>query len=260
MLSKPKPYIIANWKMHGSSQSIEALLGECEKHPSLLSGVVDVVLLPPFPYLQQVRSHLTRLGSIKLGAQDASLHRSGAYTGEVSPWMLEDCGCRYVLVGHSERREYHAETNTIVAAKFLQIKAAGCIPILCVGESEGAREKGRAYAVIESQLQAVVEASKEGARVFKDTILAYEPLWAIGTGKAATPNQVQVIHHKIRAYIRHLEVDIAKQLPLLYGGSVKPDNAAALFAMPDIDGGLIGGASLIAEQFLEIIRLCTTCY
>ncbi len=245
--------------MHGSIQSIDALLRELGHHTALLSEKVQVVLLPPFPYLQQVRAHLSD-DPTQFGAQNCSVHLKGAYTGDVSLLMLEDCGCRYVLLGHSERRQYHRETSSVVAEKFIATKQAGMIPILCVGEDRAQRDKGQTDTVIRDQLDAVIEAAGGDVTVFKQAIVAYEPLWAIGTGTPASPEIAQSVHAAIRAYLAEMSLDTAQGLPLLYGGSVKPDNALALFAMPDIDGGLVGGASLVAEQFLEIIRLCTACY
>jgi triosephosphate isomerase len=216
--------------MHGSRASIAALLDALvSENPS------SCAVCPPFPYLGQVAERL-RGSRIAWGAQNVSEHAQGAFTGEVAASMLAEFGCRYAIVGHSERRQLYRETDAQVAAKFAAVRAAGMIPILCVGETLQEREAGRTEEVVARQL---------GAVDFKDGVLAYEPVWAIGTGRNATPEQAQAVH----AFLR-------KKVPaatlILYGGSVKPQNAAAIFAMPDVDGGLIGGASLVAKDFLAI--------
>ncbi len=228
--------VAGNWKMHGSRASIAALLDELVKaNPS------GCAVCAPFPYLAQVAERL-RGTRIAWGAQNVSEHAQGAYTGEVSAAMLADLGCRYVIVGHSERRQLYGETDALAAAKFAAVKAAGMTPILCVGETLKERDAGRTEAVVAQQLDAVLEKNS-----FENSVLAYEPVWAIGTGRNATPEQAQAVH----AFLR-------KKLPqgtsILYGGSVKPQNAAAIFAMPDVDGGLIGGASLVAGDFLNIVK------
>jgi triosephosphate isomerase len=229
--------VAGNWKMHGSRASIAALLDALvEAKPG--SGCA---VCPPFPYLAQVAERL-RGSTVAWGAQNVSEHAQGAYTGEVSASMLAEFGCRYVIVGHSERRQLYRETDAQVAAKFAAVKAAGMTPILCVGETLEERDAGRTEAIVERQLAAVD---------FKEGVLAYEPVWAIGTGRNATPDQAQAVH----AFLRK-RVD--EETPILYGGSVKPQNAAAIFAMPDVDGGLIGGASLVAKDFLDIVKATTT--
>jgi triosephosphate isomerase len=222
--------VAGNWKMHGSRASIAALLDALvSENPS------SCAVCPPFPYLGLVAEQLNR-SRIAWGAQNVSEHAQGAFTGEVGAAMLAEFGCRYAIVGHSERRQLYRETDAQVAAKFAAVRAAGMIPILCVGETLQEREAGRTEEVVARQL---------GAVDFKDGVLAYEPVWAIGTGRNATPEQAQAVH----AFLR-------KKVPaatlILYGGSVKPQNAAAIFAMPDVDGGLIGGASLVAKDFLAI--------
>ncbi|OBS10342.1 triose-phosphate isomerase [Acidihalobacter prosperus] len=242
-----QPMVAGNWKLNGSRKMVHELLGD------LLSGLSDghaaeVAICPPYVYLHEAMTRLE--GSrVALGAQDVSAEDEGAYTGEVSAPMLSDVGCRYVIVGHSERRSLYHETDEIVAHKFQAVNRAGLCPILCVGESLEERNAGVTEAVVARQLDAVVELL--GAETVSRAVIAYEPVWAIGTGLTASPEQAQAVH----AYIRgRLAAAGAKpdQTRLLYGGSVKPDNAAELFAMPDIDGGLIGGASLQAEAFLAI--------
>ncbi len=226
--------------MNGSRVSTGALLD------ALVRGLdgetaAEVALCPPFPYLAQLQERLAGT-PIGWGAQNVSEHPSGAYTGEVSAAMLKDFGCRYVIVGHSERRQIYGERDDQVAAQFAAAKAAGLTPILCVGETLQEREAGHTEDVVARQLDAVRKKT-----VFENAVLAYEPVWAIGTGRNATPEQAQAVH----AFLR-------KSLPgetrILYGGSVKAQNARALFAMPDVDGGLIGGAALVAHEFIEIVR------
>lgn len=234
--------VAGNWKMHGSRAANARLLD------GILAGAANVecAVCVPFPYLEQVS---TRLAGTPLawGAQDLSAHAQGAYTGEVSAAMLAEFGCRYVLVGHSERRQQHAETDALVAAKFVASQAADLVPILCVGETLAERDAGQTEAVVGRQLQAVVAAA--GAASFERAVLAYEPVWAIGTGRTATPEQAQAVHAFLRG---RLEPKLAGALRILYGGSVKAANAKSLFAMPDVDGGLIGGAALVAEEFTAI--------
>ena len=228
--------VAGNWKMHGSRASIAALLDALVK-----AGPRNCAVCSPFPYLAQVADRL-RGSPIPWGAQNVSEHAQGAYTGEVSAAMLAEFGCRYVIVGHSERRQIYGETDQQVAAKFAAVKAAGMTPILCVGETLQEREAGRTEEVVARQLAPVQ---------FKDAVLAYEPVWAIGTGRNATPEQAQAVH----AFLRR---KVSSETPILYGGSVKPQNAAAIFAMPDVDGGLIGGASLVAKDFLQIVEAANT--
>ncbi len=225
--------------MNGGRAANAALLDALVR--GLAGETVEVAVFPPFPYLAQVEERL-RATPIAWGAQNVSEHASGAYTGEVSAAMLKEFGCRYVIVGHSERRQLYGERDEQVAAKFAAAKAAGLTPILCVGETLQEREGGRTEEVVARQLDAVTKKTP-----FENAVLAYEPVWAIGTGRNATPEQAQAVH----AFLR-------KSLPgetrILYGGSVKAQNARALFAMPDVDGGLIGGASLVADEFIEIVR------
>ena len=234
------PLVAGNWKMHGSRASIAALLDVLvENNPSGCAVCV------PFPYLGQVAERL-RGSPIAWGAQNVSEHVQGAYTGEVSAAMLAEFGCRYVIVGHSERRQLYGETDAQAAAKFAAVKAAGMTPILCVGETLQERDAGKTEEVVGRQLGKVLEKNS-----FENSILAYEPVWAIGTGRNATPEQAQAVHAFLRS-------KVPADTPILYGGSVKPQNAAAIFAMPDVDGGLIGGASLVAKDFLDIVKAAGT--
>src|SRR5882672_5776506 len=234
------PLVAGNWKMHGSRASNRALLD------ALLRGIagqpaVECAVCVPFPYLGDTAEQL-RGSAITCGAQNVSEHARGAYTGEVSAAMLKEFGCRYVIVGHSERRQLFCESDLQVAGKFAAVLDAGLTPILCVGETLAEREAGRTEEVVARQLDAVLE-----KKPISEAVLAYEPVWAIGTGRTATPEQAQAVH----AFARKR---LAGEVRILYGGSVKAGNAAALFAMPDIDGGLIGGASLDAREFLAIVQ------
>ncbi|WP_376695072.1 triose-phosphate isomerase [Wenzhouxiangella sp. EGI_FJ10305] len=242
--------IAGNWKMHGSKPEIRSLIGGilARLDPN---RTAEVMVLPPFPYLPLVDS-LVDATPVLLGAQDLSAHASGAYTGEVSGAMLADWNCSFALVGHSERRALHGETNETVAAKFVAAQDAGLQPILCVGETLEEREAGRTREIIDGQIAAVVEAA--GIQAFARAVVAYEPVWAIGTGQTASPEQAQEVHAAIRAQFAAEDATIAGRIRILYGGSVKPDNAADLFACEDIDGGLIGGASLQAESFMGIYQ------
>lgn len=235
--------VAGNWKMNGSRAANRALLDEVLGGIAGLSGV-DCAVCVPFPYLGEVAEQL-RGTPVAWGAQNVSEHAKGAYTGEVSAAMLVEFGCRYVLVGHSERRQLYGETDAQVAAKFAAALDARLVPILCVGETLEDREAGRTEAVLARQLDEVLTTT--GVEAFSGAVVAYEPVWAIGTGRTATPQQAQEAH----AFIRRR---IFQDTRILYGGSVKADNAAAIFAMPDVDGGLIGGASLVAKDFLAICR------
>jgi triosephosphate isomerase len=210
---------------------------------------VELLVCPPFPYLAQVAAKLAGSG-IALGAQNVSQHAAGAYTGETAPSMLSDVGCKYVIVGHSERRAIMGESSDMVAAKFKAAQAAGLIPVLCVGETQGERESQQTQAVVDEQLNAVIDGS--GIEALRNAVIAYEPVWAIGTGLTATPEQAQDVHRHIRDQMAARSPEIADAVRILYGGSVKGDNAAGLFGKPDIDGGLIGGASLKSADFLAI--------
>lgn len=242
-----RPLIAGNWKMHGTLAMARELVAAIEAAGPFTQA--DVAVMPPYPYLQTA---LSVAKSVAVGAQDASAQASGAYTGEVAPGMLREIGCRYVILGHSERRQYHAEFDALVAAKFKAAQAAGLTPILCVGETLEQRDAGETDTVVSAQLGAVLDAA--GVDAFADAVVAYEPVWAIGTGRTATPEQAQAVHALLRGVVAGKSANIAGSLRILYGGSVKPNNAATLFAQSDIDGGLIGGASLIADDFVAIIR------
>ena len=242
-----RPLIAGNWKMHGSLAATRALVSAIEASGPFASA--EVAVMPPFPYLATALS-LAR--TVAVGAQDASAHEGGAFTGEVAPAMLREIGCRYVILGHSERRQYHAESDALVAAKFKAAQAAGLVPIVCVGETLAQRDAGDTDAVVSAQLGAVLDAA--GVEAFANAVVAYEPVWAIGTGRTATPEQAQAVHALLRGIVAARSATIAGSLRILYGGSVKPGNAATLLAQADIDGGLIGGASLVADDFVAIIR------
>ncbi len=238
--------VVGNWKMHGSRPG----------NAALLDGIIrarpfgcDVAVCVPFPYLSETAATLAG-SDVRWGAQDCSVHEQGAYTGEVSAVMLAELGCRYAIVGHSERRAMHAESDQLVADKAKAALRRGVTPIVCVGETLAQREAGQTEAVVKRQLSAVIHTL---AHCAGEMVVAYEPVWAIGTGLSASPEQAQSVHALLRGQLRaatpHAEV-----MKILYGGSVKPDNARALFSQPDIDGGLIGGASLKATDFVAICR------
>ena len=240
--------IAGNWKMNLTGVQIDALVNALSNQH--LPANVDVLLLPAFPYLAQVKA-LLQGSSLKLGAQNLCAQEPGAYTGEVSAEMLRDVGCDYVLVGHSERRALFAESDDSVAEKFVRAVAGGLKPILCVGETLPERESGAAFAVIKRQLDAVI--NKCGIALFANAALAYEPVWAIGTGRTATPEQAQEVHAYLRSQVAKHSAKLAGLIQILYGGSVKGANAKELLSMADIDGALVGGASLKAADFQEII-------
>jgi triosephosphate isomerase len=241
--------VAGNWKMHGD-RALARELAATSVHSARAHAGVDVVLIPPFTLLDTVADALGE-SAVGLGAQDLSEHVKGAYTGEVSSTMLAEAGCRYVLVGHSERRQYHGECDERVARKFMAAQAAGIIPILCVGETRLERESGQTETVVSRQLDAVIGLA--GVAALEQAVLAYEPVWAIGTGLTATPAQAQAVHDLLRSGIEARDARIARSLRILYGGSVKADNARGLFDQPDIDGGLVGGAALVAADFSAIV-------
>ena len=238
--------VAGNWKLHGTRAFATALVAEIAAVP--VPGV-ELVILPPLPYIGDLIEDFEGTPLV-FGAQDVSSNEQGAYTGEVSASMLVDVGARYGLVGHSERRQYHAESSELVALKFQAAIHAGLCPILCLGEGLEQREAGQTEAVIASQLRPVLALA--GAAAFANAVVAYEPVWAIGTGRTASPEQAQAVHAFIRGEVAAHDATIAGSLPILYGGSVKPGNAASLFGQADVDGGLIGGASLVAADFLAI--------
>lgn len=241
--------VAGNWKMHGST----TVAGELTRAVVVgLTGLKhsEAALCPPFPYLAGVAEQLHGT-AVALGAQDlCEKSGEGAYTGEISGQMLSDVGCRYAIVGHSERRQFFDDSDARVAAKFIAAQTASLVPILCVGEMLAERESGQTEAVLSRQLKAVTAAA--GIQAFANAVIAYEPVWAIGTGRTATPEQAQAAHAFLRQLLANEDAIIARDLRILYGGSVKADNAATLFACPDVDGGLIGGASLNAGQFTAI--------
>lgn len=242
--------VAANWKMNGSREANAAWLASFAARAGSLA--CDVAVCPPFVYLADVGQ---RLAGAELGAQDVSERDPGAFTGDVAVQMLRDVGCRWVIVGHSERRQWHRESDAVVAAKAERVLQSGLRPIVCVGESLAEREAGRTHEVVRAQLAAVIE--RTGGALAQGA-LAYEPVWAIGTGRNATPEQAQEVHAALRAQFAQHDPAAAAALRILYGGSVKPANAGELFAQPDIDGGLIGGASLVAEDFLAICAAVRT--
>lgn len=242
--------VAGNWKMHGSLSENKALLDAIIPQLADLSRASCAVCVP-FPYLFQAQAAL-QSGNISLGAQNMSQHEKGAFTGEVSAAMLLDFGCKYVIVGHSERRALYGEDDATVAAKFVAAQKAGLTPILCVGETLEEREANITEQVVARQLDAVLAVA--GVAGLAKSIVAYEPVWAIGTGKTASPEQAQAVHAFIRGKISAASAEIAAGLVIQYGGSVKAANAAQLFSMPDIDGGLIGGAALSADEFVAICR------
>lgn len=240
--------VAGNWKLNGTLEKNRALLN------ALLQGrkpawQAEIAVCAPFPYLAQLQE-LLRGSPIAWGAQSLSEYAQGAYTGEVSAAMLAEFGCRYVIVGHSERRALFGESDEVVAKKFAAAQGAGLTPILCIGETLSERESGSTETLVARQVDAVVNAA--GAAAFAKAVIAYEPVWAIGTGKTASADQAQAVHAFIRARLAQSDANVADGVRILYGGSVKAANAAELFAMPDIDGGLIGGASLDAQEFLAI--------
>ena len=245
-----KPLVAGNWKLNGTRESNQQLLQGILANSAGLDHC-DVMVCPPFVYLADVASHIAA-SDVLLGAQDLSAESSGAFTGDVSAAMLRDVGCSYAIIGHSERRALFGDSDAIVAKKFKAAHAHGIHPIVCVGESLEEREAGVTTDVVTRQITAVMQAG--GVELFAGSIVAYEPVWAIGTGLTATPQQAQEVHAHIRRVIAAADANIAADLRILYGGSVKGSNASELFAMDDIDGGLIGGASLEATEFVTICK------
>lgn len=241
-----KKFIAGNWKMNGSLESNAALVQALVSHSA--DWKCDVALCVPAPYLSQLQN-LSKASLLMFGAQDVSMHEAGAYTGEVSAQMLKDFACRYVIVGHSERRQFHLESDALVAAKAQKALASGITPIVCVGETLQERDAGLTEEVVKRQLAAVIHLN---GHCISEIVLAYEPVWAIGTGKTATPEQAQHVHAVLRAQLRAASAH-ADRMHIVYGGSMNAANAAELLAQPDIDGGLVGGASLKAADFLSII-------
>lgn len=245
-----QPLVAGNWKMNGTRESVRTLIEGIRQGVEQVERTA-VAVCPPFVYLELVGSLLEGT-KIVLGAQNVAKEEPGAFTGEIAAPMLKDVGCRYVIVGHSERRTLYGETDQLVAEKYLRVRAEGLTPIVCVGELLAEREAGNTEQVATRQLDAVIALA--GVDSLQDSVIAYEPVWAIGTGKTATPEQAQEVHAFIRARVAASSDEVAQHVRILYGGSVNAKNALELFRMTDIDGGLIGGASLKAADFLAICR------
>lgn len=241
--------VIANWKMHGDINFIDSYFADFNVN----SNAVEVVFTVPYVYLGTIANKL-KSSEVKFGAQNVSHLAEGAYTGEVSAHMLSDFNARYVLVGHSERRSLYGETNSLVAAKFIAATSANLVPVLCVGESQQEREEGHTSNIIKKQLQEVINHSEFNHN--KEFLLAYEPIWAIGTGKVPSCQEIQQVHAFLRDLLREVNADLASRTRILYGGSLKPENALEIFQCQDVNGGLVGGASLAPDVFKEVIELC----
>ncbi|EPF12650.1 triose-phosphate isomerase [Cedecea davisae DSM 4568] len=241
---------MGNWKLNGSKHMVHELIANLRKELSGVDGC-GVAIAPPTMYLDLAK-HAASGSHIILGAQNVDVNLSGAFTGEVSAEMLKDIGAKYIIIGHSERRTYHAESDEFIAKKFAVLKEAGLTPVLCIGETEAENEAGKTEEVCARQIDAVLKT--QGAAAFEGAVIAYEPIWAIGTGKSATPAQAQAVHKFIRDHIAKADAKVAEQVIIQYGGSVNDKNAAELFAQPDIDGALVGGASLKADAFAVIVK------
>ncbi len=248
-MSERQPLVAANWKMNGTLASMRPLVDAIKT--GLGGSDTEVAICAPFVYLAELSQRLQG-SAIATGAQNVSEHEAGAYTGEISAAMLNDFDCQFVIVGHSERRHLYAESDELIASKFARVQAAAMIPVLCVGEQLAERQAGITEAVVARQLDAVIDSV--GITAFTHAVIAYEPVWAIGTGKTATKEQAQEVHAFIRQRLAQQDSTIAASTRVLYGGSVKAANANELFSMADVDGGLIGGASLVAEEFLAICQ------
>ena len=242
------PLVAGNWKMNGSRASVKELINGVVDGAKAINGV-DIAVCPPFIFIADVVA-VTEGTAVAVGSQDASTELKGAFTGEISVEMIKDFGCKYAIVGHSERRTLYGETDEIVAKKFGVVKNAGLIPIFCIGETLEEREQDITEEVCARQIDAVFAA--HGDNAFEGSVIAYEPVWAIGTGKTASPEQAQAVHAFIRAHLAKRNADIAEKVQILYGGSMNPGNAKELMSQADIDGGLIGGASLKADDFLAV--------
>ena len=244
------PLVAGNWKMNGSRASVKELINGVVEGAKSLNGV-EVAVCPPFIYIADVTA-VTDGSNVKVGSQDVCTELKGAFTGETSIEMIKDFGCQYAIVGHSERRTLYGETDEIVAEKFNVVKNAGVIPVFCIGETLEEREQNITEEVCARQIDAVF--AKEGDNAFENSVIAYEPVWAIGTGKTASPEQAQSVHAFIRQHIAKRNADVAEKVQILYGGSMNPANAKELMGQADIDGGLIGGASLKADDFLAVCQ------
>ncbi len=246
-----KPLVMGNWKLNGTKESVTALVKALTEPADKASGKADVAVCSPAVFIGMVEQ-LAAGSKLQYGSEDCDIHTKGAFTGENSPVMLREFGCTYAIVGHSERRDYHKESNEYVAQKYQAAQANGLIPVLCIGESAEQFDAGETMNVVKAELKAVIDLC--GIDSFKNAVIAYEPIWAIGTGKTATPEIAQNVHASIRAYLAEFSAEVADGVRILYGGSCNAKNAAELFAQQDIDGGLIGGASLKAPDFTTIIE------
>ncbi|MCR3755909.1 MAG: triose-phosphate isomerase [Sodalis sp. Psp] len=244
------PLVIGNWKLNGSRHMVSELIAVLRNELSIVTGC-DVAIAPPMVYLDLAQYHLSG-SQIALGAQNVDTHLSGAFTGEVSAEMLKDIGAKYIIIGHSERRTYHKESDAFIAEKFAVLKEVGLIPVLCIGESESEKKAGQTEIVCAHQIDAIL--NRLGKKAFESSVIAYEPIWAIGTGKFSAPKQAQAVHKFIRDYIAKHDAVVAEQVIIQYGGSVNTGNAAEMLTQPDIDGVLVGGASLKAETFAVIVK------
>jgi len=243
--------VIGNWKMHGTIPHAASFINELITQVNAAQGdCCHIAICPPDILIPHFQASLKGNSSIRIGAQNVSEHESGAYTGQVSGAMLVEHGCHYVIVGHSERRAYNHETDPMIAAKFFAAQSKGLTPILCVGETKAQREAGSTNEIIMSQLACIFE--QRGAESFRGAVIAYEPVWAIGTGLSATPEQAEDVHHLLRQTLAKYDTELAQSIPIIYGGSVKPSTAQALFSMPNINGALVGGASLSISDFWGI--------
>lgn len=246
-----RPLVMGNWKLNGSKAFTKELVEGLKRELDGVTGC-DVAIAPPVMYLAEAEAALAGQAVIALGAQNVDINVQGAFTGDISTEMLKDFGAKYIIIGHSERRTYHKESDEFIAKKFEAIKKAGLVPVLCIGESEAENEAGQTEAVCAKQIDAVINAL--GVEAFNGAVIAYEPIWAIGTGKSATPAQAQAVHAFIRGHIAAKSQAVADQVIIQYGGSVNDANAAELFTQPDIDGALVGGASLKAAAFAVIVK------
>ena len=245
-----KPLVMGNWKLNGTKESVTSLVNAL-KEPAAQSPSVEVAVCAPAIFIGLVES-LAKDTAIKYGSEDVDVHTKGAFTGENSPEMIKEFGCKYAIVGHSERRAYHNETNEVVAAKYKAAQESGLIPVLCIGESLEQFEAKQTANVVKTQLQAVIDMN--GIKSFENAVIAYEPIWAIGTGKTATPEIAQDVHATIRSFLASFDAAVADKVQILYGGSCNAKTAPDLFKQPDIDGGLVGGASLKPLDFAAIIK------
>lgn len=246
-----KPLVMGNWKLNGTKESVTALVNALKDPANKAGDKADVAVCAPAVFIGMVEQ-LAQGSKLTYGSEDCDVNTKGAFTGENSPVMLKEFGCTYAIVGHSERREYHLESNEYVAKKFKAAQDNGLIPVLCVGESEAEFDAGKTMEIIRSEIKAVIDLC--GIEAFKNAVIAYEPIWAIGTGKTATPDIAQKVHADIRAYLAHFNGEVADGVRILYGGSCNAKTAPELFAQKDIDGGLVGGASLKAPDFTAIIE------